>query len=225
MCLFCSTLRSLGRRDRCSSYQANEVSIRRLWYRGARYVSYDVHGCGRWRRRRGASHCFEASVFILSPLACVACMDLVATSRTFSVLCASPQVGGTCVWVVCEAHCLCLLGPIKHSTRPSNTISLALSSLSVGCHPTSRGLRQKEDFLLIFVMCASSPLPPLPIFLFELGSRVLSENWPGVRSSSHLTTILFSGSSDKGSLKGTALARVVPVVTAAVGFSLWAQWL
>ena len=88
------------------------------------------------------------------------------------------------------------------------------------------GIEAKRGFSSYFCyVCLPPPSPPLHIFLFELGSRVLSENWPGVRSSSHLTTILFSGSSDKGSLKGTALARVVPVVTAAVGFSLWAQWL
>ena len=38
----------------------------------------------------------------------------------------------------------------------------------------------------------------------KFGPCLLPENWPGARSSSHPTTILFSGSSDKGSSRGTA---------------------
>ena len=113
-----------------------------------------MHGCGKWRRRQGASHCFEASVLILSLPDRVVCSDLDATPCTLCVSCVSTQVGGTCGWVACGAHCQSLQGPNRHSTRPPSTPSLASFSLSVGCRPTSRGCGKRwlrvSFFLFLF---------------------------------------------------------------------------
>ena len=132
-----------------------------------------MHGCGKWRHRQGASLCFKASVFILSLPDRVVCSDLDATPCTFCVSCVLNQVGGTCVWVACGAHCQSFQGPNRHSTRSLSTPSLASFSLSAGCHPTSRGCGRRRLRVSLFVFVSLFIL----FFLFFVYSTPL---WIGL---------------------------------------------